>query len=115
MPVLAAVASASDGSWRAVLQAAIRPEFAVERYVALPGDVLFGGKECSLDGCGYPARRTALELCFAHGSQLGHSAFSDVREWAAASESDGGPAPLRNRRAITGCAVAACARSAATE
>jgi site-specific recombinase XerD len=115
MAALAAVASGSEGWWPSALQAAIRPEFAVERYVALPGDVLFGAKECSLDGCGYPARRTALELCFAHGSQLGRSAFSDVREWTAASESDGGPAPLRNRRAITGCAVPACARSAATE
>jgi hypothetical protein len=115
MAALAAVASASEGWWRSALQAAIRPEFAVERYVAFPGDVLFGGKECSLDGCGSPARQPALELCCAHGSQLRRGGFSDVREWAATSESDGGPAALRNRRAIEGWAVPACLRSAVTE
>lgn len=51
----------------------------------------------------------------AHGSQLRRSPFLTVAEWAAADGSDGGPAPLRNRRGIEGCAVPACARSAATE
>lgn len=44
MAVLAVVASGPEESWQAVLRAAIRPEFAVERYVAEPGDVLFAAR-----------------------------------------------------------------------
>ena len=67
--VLALAPSTRDPSWENVLGAAVKPQFAVERYVALPGDVLFGPAECAVDACSYPARR-AGRLCLAHAGPV---------------------------------------------
>lgn len=100
-------------SWEAVLAAAIRPEFAVERYVAQPGDVLFGKAECAVHGCSYSVRQSR-RLCPAHAGQFRKSAADELEQWLALDEAAGGPAVLRTRQAVVKCAVAGCPRSTYT-
>lgn len=115
MTPLAAVPVLQADSWITVLRAAIRPEFAVERYVAQPGDVLFGGAECSVPECGYPATRASGGLCFGHGAQLRRGGRSDANAWLALGSADGGPLDRRNRQGISECVVRCCERSAVSE
>jgi integrase len=111
MTALAVVSEAEDW-WVAVLRAAIRDEFAVDRYFARPGELLFGADVCAVTDCAYPAYRAALGLCAAHAKQFTKSDLGEVAAWVARSEQDGGPIRKRNRRVIVNCAVVGCARSA---
>jgi integrase len=96
--------------WEEVLAAAIRPVFAVERYVAHPGDVLFGKAECAVSDCMYPAKQLEC-LCLGHASQFRKHGVETVDEWLVRSPADGGPAVFRTRQPVVKCAVAGCPRS----
>ena len=101
----------ADNWWEQALAAAIRPEFAVVRYVAHPGDVLFGKAECAVSGCTYPAKQLGC-LCLAHSGQFRRrDDVETVGEWLERSPGAGGPGVLRTRQAVVGCAVSECPRS----
>ncbi len=110
MTALALAPDPSAQSWDEVLAAAIRPEFAVERYVAHPGDVLFGTAECAVEDCSYAVRQSR-RLCPAHASQFRKSAVDELEHWLGLGEAAGGPAVLRTRRAVLRCTVPGCPRS----
>ena len=97
-------------SWEATLRAAIRPEFAIERYIAHPGDVLFGTAECAVEDCSYSVRQSR-RLCPAHASQFRKSAIDELESWLVLGEPAGGPTVLRTRQAVRKCTVPGCPRS----
>lgn len=110
MSALALVPDVPVDWWAEALAAAIRPAFAVDRYVAEPGDVLFGKAECAVPDCPYPAKQLGC-LCLAHAGQARRHGVADVQAWLTRAAPDGGPAVLRNRQPVVKCAVRACTRS----
>lgn len=99
-------------SWESVLAAAIRPEFAVDRYVPRPGSVLFGKRECAVAGCMLPTHRSLL-LCGGHDRQWRRrGSGSAADEWAVLEPEAGGATEMRGRAPAVKCAVADCPRSA---
>jgi integrase len=113
MTVLAlATAEEAPGWWERVLAEALRPEFAVERYVARPGSVLFGKRECAVAGCPQPTHRSGL-FCGGHGRQWQrHGSGVTGEQWAVLASEAGGPAQMRGRAVPVKCGVAECPRSA---
>lgn len=113
MTTLALVAPEDEPrSWESVLAGAIRPEFAVERYVPRPGSVLFGKRECAVAGCMLPTHRSLL-FCGGHDRQWRRrGSGSAADEWAVLEPEAGGTTGMRGRAPAVKCAVSGCPRSA---
>ena len=107
-----AVAEETPESWEAVLAGAIRPEFAVDRYVPRLGSVLFGRRECAVAGCVLPSHRSLL-FCGGHDRQWRRRGGGRVAdEWAVLEPEAGGATEMRGRAPAVKCAVSDCSRSA---
>lgn len=113
MTTLALVAPEDEPrSWESVLAGAIRPEFAVERYVPGPGSVLFGKRKCAVAGCMLPTHRSLL-FCGGHDRQWRRRGGGQAAdEWVSLKAVAGGPTEMRGRARAVKCAVADCPRSA---
>lgn len=83
------------------LRAAIRPEFAAEVIVPVPGDPVLGTPPCAVPGCGRSSDRQGW--CLAHYQRWKKEGCPDPGPWSAAAD----PATW-GRRALAGCRVAGC-------
>jgi hypothetical protein len=82
-------------SWESVLAGAIRPEFAVERYVPRPGSVLFGKRECAVAGCMLPTHRSLL-FCGGHDRQWRRRGSGSAADgWVVLEPEAGGATEMR--------------------
>lgn len=92
-------------AWQKALDAAVRPEFNVDVYVARPGDRVLYGTACAVPSCGAPSRAIG-GLCSGHGLLWKRTGGTDRDTWAATDPQ----LPVRDR-VIEECPVHGCDRS----
>ena len=83
------------------LVAAIRPEFRVGVLVTGPGDPVFGGSPCGVEGCGRAARLHGL--CDGHYQRWHNQGRADLGEFAAATS-----ARMRGNAPMMPCLAPGC-------
>jgi hypothetical protein len=101
-----------SSSWREVLEATVRPEFAVETYFPKSGDLILFGHPCAVDGCSRrgnsrPGRTGEKWLCMTHLDEWIAAGRRPVDEWLA----DGVSLLTAWKRRLIPCAAAGCERS----
>lgn len=77
-------------TWRAGLAAAIRPQFAVDVYIAQPGDPWLFGDECAVSVCCGPAHESingkgGIRVCAGHRHHYRQHGRGDPSAWLASA------------------------------
>lgn len=103
--VLTAVPTPERRPWAEVLAEAVRPEFAVDVYVASPDDPILGEPACRVTGCRQFRRSPAEPFCHQHHTRWNNAGQPSVEAFVAAQVDE----PARGR--IEKCLVPACRRA----